>query len=381
MNEKPTSDALSLRDAEILFRPFHSRKLELPTRIVMPPMTRGFSQDGVPGDHVAAYYRRRAENETGLIITEGTFIEEPAASPCANYPNFYGGRALRGWKKVAEAVHATDCRIMPQLWHVGMTRPFTGDIPNPHCHPIGPSGLELDNFRQVTEPMSHTKIEEVIEAFARAAQNAKKLKFDGVEIHGAHGYLIDQFLWEETNRRTDEYGGGIFERTRFAREIILAVRRAVGREFPIIFRFSQWKINHYNAKLARTPDELRELLLPLSEAGVDIFHCSTRRFWEPGFEGSPLTLAGWTKKITNKPVIAVGSVGLDCTFDETFRERESNPAADSLNQLIQRMQSGEFDLIAVGRALIADPAWAAKIHAGRDKEIRVFRREDLQTLH
>lgn len=377
MQEKEMIDALSIRDLEVLFRPFHYRKIDLPTRIVMAPMTRGFSPDGVPTDSVAEYYKRRAENEVGLIITEGTMVDEPSASPSVNYPNFFGGPALRGWKHVVEAVHRTDAKIAPQLWHVGMARPFEGEMPNPELPPIGPSGIELSGFCQVAEPMTKAKIAETIDAFARGAYAAKKLGFDAVEIHGAHGYLIDQFLWERTNRRTDEYGGGIFERTKFARDVVLAVRRAVGRRFPIIFRFSQWKMNHYDARLAATPGELQVIVHALSEAGVDIFHCSTRRFWEPAFEGSPLSLAGWTKKITGKPTIAVGSVGLDRMF---LDEGNGSLSLSSLNPLVQRMRAGEFDLIAVGRALLADPAWAAKVHRSREEEIHCFSKDDLATL-
>ena len=322
-----TQDELKIRDMEILFQPFHSRKLDTPTRIVLPAMTRGFSPGGAPTDEVAAYYQRRAKHEVGLIITEGTFIDEPSASPSSNYPNFFGGAPLRGWKKVLEAVHTTDCKIAPQLWHVGMARPFKGEnLPNPELPPIGPSGIDVNTLRQTTDPMSAAKIEEVIDAFARAAADAKRLGFDGVEIHGAHGYLIDQFFWKETNRRTDEYGGDLVGRTRFASRIIHAVRKAVGSQFPIIFRFSQWKTGHYDAKLARTPVELEDFLTPLTEAGVDIFDCSTRRFWEPEFEGSRLNLAGWTKKLTGKPAISVGSVGLNREFTNVF---DGGPEAET----------------------------------------------------
>lgn len=335
-------DELKIRDMEILFQPFHSRKLSTPTRIVLPAMTRGFSPNGVPTDQVAAYYKRRARHEVGLIITEGTFIDEPSASPSSNYPNFFGGASLRGWKKVLEAVHTTDCKIAPQLWHVGMARPFKGEnLPNPDLPPIGPSGIDVNTLEQTAEPMSIAKIEEVINAFAKAAADAKRLGFDGVELHGAHGYLIDQFFWKETNRRTDEYGGDLVGRTRFASRIIHAVRKAVGSQFPIIFRFSQWKTGHYNAKLAYTPMELETFLAPLTDAGVDIFDCSTRRFWEPEFEGSRLNLAGWTRKLTGKPTISVGSVGLKGDFTNAF---DGGPEAEaaSVEPLAERLKAGEL---------------------------------------
>ena len=373
-------DELKIRDMEILFQPFHSRKLDTPTRIVLPAMTRGFSPSGVPTDQVAAYYKSRAKHEVGLIITEGTFIDEPSASPSSNYPNFFGGASLRGWKKVLEAVHTTDCKIAPQLWHVGMARPFKGEnLPNPELPPIGPSGIDVNTLEQTAEPMSIAKIEEVIDAFARAAADAKRLGFDGVELHGAHGYLIDQFFWKETNRRTDEYGGDLVGRTRFASSIVHAVRKAVGSQFPIIFRFSQWKTGHSDAKLAHTPVELEDFLTPLTEAGVDIFDCSTRRFWEPEFEGSRLNLAGWTKKLTGKPSISVGSVGLKGDFTNAF---DGGPEAEaaSVEPLVERLKAGEFDLIAVGRALLADAEWAEKIRHAREKDIHLFTKEDLKTL-
>jgi 2,4-dienoyl-CoA reductase-like NADH-dependent reductase (Old Yellow Enzyme family) len=227
--------------------------------------------------------------------------------------------------------------------------------------------------------MSESEILEVIEAFAQGAADAKRIGFDGIELHGAHGYLIDQFFWEGTNQRSDRYGGDLVSRTRFAVEIVQACRRAVGPDFPIVFRFSQWKIQDFNAKLASTPKELEQFLTPLVDAGVDIFHCSTRRFWLPEFEGSNLNLAGWTKKITGKPTITVGSVGLDGEFLSAFLEGKGANNA-GLNKLIEMLEREEFDLVAVGRALLSDPAWAAKIRDGRTNELLPFNVESMNTL-
>jgi len=229
--------------------------------------------------------------------------------------------------------------------------------------------------------MSQQDIDDVVAAFARAAADARSCGFDAVELHGAHGYLIDQFFWEGTNQRTDAYGGSMARRGRFAVEIIAAVRAAVGPDFPVIFRFSQWKQQDFSARLASTPQELEAFLAPLGAAGVDIFHCSTRRFWEPEFDGSDLNLAGWTKKLTGKPTITVGSVGLNADFipkpgESTFREAE--PA--SLDELLQRLQAGEFDLVAVGRALIANPDWVQLVQSESLAKMKAFRKEDLATL-
>jgi len=364
-------------NVQALFTPFKLGSLELPNRIVMAPMTRAFSPDGVPGDNVADYYRRRAENSVGLIITEGTVINHPAATGDPNVPSFHGEEALQGWAEVVKRVHAAGGLIFPQIWHVGMTRQI-GDQPNPEALPIGPSGLDLSG-NKVTEPMTVEEIEQVVAAYGQAAADAKRLGFDGVEIHGAHGYLIDQFLWERTNRRTDEYGGDMLKRARFAVEVIAACRRAVGPDYPLIIRLSQWKSADYNAKLADTPEELGKLLALLVEAGVDGFHCSTRRFWEPEFEGSDLNFAGWVKKLTGKPVITVGSVGLDTDFMSLFMEGKG-ASATNIDGLIDRLERGEFDLVAVGRALLADPAWAEKARTGRLNELQPFSPEALRTL-
>lgn len=360
-----TRTTLALRDIEILFSPFLHRKINLATRVVMAPMTRNFAADGIPTAEMAQYYRRRAENELGLIITEGAAIDDPAAAADPDTPHFFGGAALRGWKHICRMVHATSCKIVPQLWHVGMARPTDGSAPNPQEAPIGPSGIDPISLQQTAAPMSRSRIGDVIASFARAAANARRLGFDGVELQGAHGFLIDQFLWAATNHRRDEYGGDLPRRVRFAREVVQAVRKSVGRNFPIIFRLSQWKMEHYDARLVHTPEELAELVQPLSEAGVDIFDCSTRYYDAPEFAGSPLTLAGWVRSITGKPTIGVGAVGV-----------ERKPLGD----LIRRVRARELDLVAIGRALLADYAWAHKTHRGEEASIAPFTRHSLGRL-
>jgi 2,4-dienoyl-CoA reductase-like NADH-dependent reductase (Old Yellow Enzyme family) len=258
-----------------LFTPLTIKNLTLPNRIVMAPMTRSHSPGGIPGADVAAYYRRRAENGVGLILTEGTATAHPAAVSDPNVPHFHGEDALAGWARVLAGVHQAGGRMMPQLWHVGMMRK-PGSLPNPEAPPAGPSGF-MKPGEKIAEPMTEAEIAAVIDAYARGAADAKRLGFDGVEIHAAHGYLIDQFFWETTNRRTDRYGGGVRERTRFAAEVVQACRRAVGPEFPILLRFSQWKIVDYNARLAATPELLATFLEPLANAGVDVFHFSQSR--------------------------------------------------------------------------------------------------------
>jgi 2,4-dienoyl-CoA reductase-like NADH-dependent reductase (Old Yellow Enzyme family) len=361
---------------DTLFRPFQLKSLNLKNRIVMAPMTRSFSPNGIPSDNVADYYRRRAEGEAGLILSEGTVINRTASSNDPNIPHFYGEKPLAGWKKVIDEVHAAGGSMAPQLWHMGIMPPLGEWLPATPFE--GPSGFVAESV-QGGVAMTENDIADTIAAFASAAADAKRLGFDSIELHGAHGYLIDQFFWDAFNQRTDGFGGKtITERSRFAVETIKAVRAAVGEDFAIIIRLSQWKQQNLNVKLANTPDEMAAWLNPMAEAGVDIFHCSQRRFWEPEFEGSELNFAGWAKKLTGKATISVGSVGLSGEFMGAFRGEASQPR--SLEELVNRMDKGEFDLIAVGRALLADPEWIKKVTQGRINELKGFTKEALATL-
>ena len=242
--------------AAALFTPFTFKGLKLPNRVVMAPMTRSHSPDGVATDDVAAYYRRRAEGQVGLIISEGTGPERPASLNDPHVPRFHGENELAAWKKVIDEVHAAGGLMAPQLWHV-YAAVHTASRPGLLSGPYdSPSGLSRPDKR-FGEGMSDVDIADAIAAFARAAGDAKRLGFDAVELHGAHGYLIDQFFWEGTNVRDDLFGGPeLPQRARFAVEILKAVRAEVGPAFPVIIRISQWKQQDFNVKLANTPREM-----------------------------------------------------------------------------------------------------------------------------
>jgi len=365
-------------DARIarLFEPLRIGRLELSSRVAMSPMSRYFCADGVPRQPSADYYRRRAETGVGLIISEGTYIGHPTAASYAGVPHFWGEAALAGWQQVVDTVHEAGGRMFPQLWHTGSFRQSWMGW-EPGVPPVGPSENlnAFTNHPESTRAMTDGDIAEVIDAYARAAADAERLGFDGIEIHGAHGYLIDEFFWERTNRRTDRWGGNRRDRTRFASEVIAAMRARVDADFPISFRFSQWKQQDYTVRLAETPDQLLDVLGPLVDAGVSILHASTRRLWEPGFpELGELTLAGWVKKLTGVPVIAVGGAGLD-------RPGLKAAAPASLAILEAPLARGDFDILAVGRALLADPLWLEKVRNGRVAETVGYDKSHLETLY
>jgi len=369
-----------MTDISPLFRPFRLHGMELKNRIVMAPMTRSRSPGGFPNDENVAYYARRAAGEVGLVLSEGTLNRRKGASNDANIPLFWGEQALAGWKRVIDAVHAAGGKMGPQIWHQGMSRkPGTGHFPDAPCD--GPSGITLQGKKVADEP-SEAEVLDMAQAYADGASDAQRLGFDCIELHGAHAYLIDEFFWERTNQRTDRFGGSIERRAEFAAEIIRRCRAAAGR-LPIIIRISQWKSVDYNAKVAVNPEELERWVRVLADAGVDAIHCSQRRILEPEFpevDGPRgLNFAGWVKKLTGLPTISVGSVGLTSEFTGAFRGEGS--AAGKLDETLERLDRGEFDLVAVGRAVLQDPEWALKVKQGRLDDLRDYDAKALQTYY
>jgi 2,4-dienoyl-CoA reductase-like NADH-dependent reductase (Old Yellow Enzyme family) len=350
-----------LPDVTSLFTPFRIKGLTLENRFVMAPMTRQRSPGNAPGQTNVDYYARRAAGGVGLILSEGTIIDRPGRNHQRDVPDFYGAAALQGWKRVIDAVHASGGKMAPQLWHVGLATP-------------NPKGYDQPADLEGPANMSREDIHATIAAFARAAADAKRLGFDAVELHGAHGYLIDQFFYDVTNQRTDEYGGKtISGRNRFAVEVLQAVREAVGPEMVVILRLSQWKQQDYDFKIARSPEEMEQWLVPLAEAGADVLHMSQRRYWEPEFAGSDLNAAGWAKKLTGRPTITVGSVALTGDLMGAFAGESAAPKR--LDELVRRFERGDFDLVAVGRPLLDDPTWVQKVEQGRWSELREFTKE------
>ncbi|MEZ5936813.1 MAG: NADH:flavin oxidoreductase [Hyphomonadaceae bacterium] len=358
-------------DVSALFQPFTIKGLTLKNRIVMAPMTRGRSPNGIPTEENAAYYRRRAEHDVGLIVSEGTLIPRKGAADSPNYPLFWGEEALAGWQRTIDAVHAVGGKMAPQLWHLGMSRkPGTGHFPDAPSD--GPSGVTLSG-KKIGEEPSEEEVLAYAQAYADAAADAKRLGFDAIELHGAHSYLIDEFFWPVTNHRTDRFGGSIEKNAEFAAETIRRTRKAIG-DLPLIIRISQWKSVDYNARIATTPQEMERWVKVLVDAGVDMIHCSQRRIWEPEFpeiDGEKgLNFAGWVKKLSGLPTISVGSVGLSSEFTASFRGEGS--AKGDLSNAIERLEKGEYDLVAVGRALLQDPEWATKVKEGRWDDLKDY---------
>lgn len=344
-----------------LLEPMTLAGLPLNSRFVMAPMTRFRSPGGVPTPEVAAYYRRRAENGIGLIISEGVLVGHPSAGHETTVPQMTVGPAEKGWRRVTDEVHTAGGRIAAQLWHLGSAREPVDGIAA-----WTPSGVPSNSHA-----MTLADADTLLAAYSDAARVAVRAGFDAVEIHAAHGYLLDEFLWPYTNRRTDRFGGSPAARAAFPAEVVRAVRRAIPAEIPVIVRFSQFKERDYAARIAESPAELAVLLGAFATAGADVLHASQRNFADPAFPGSPRNLAGWAKHLTGLPSITVGSIGLSRDF----------LGSSALRELLHRLDAGEFDLAALGRILLGNPAWVTLAAAGRLDEIHNYRKADEDTYY
>lgn len=358
----------NLRD--ILFSPFESPHLSLKNRIVMNPVPTGFVDKGEPTEENIKFYGLRAKS-VGLIIAGAINIEHPTATNNEKVPNIIPKNYPFLWNKVTQAVHDEKSKIVAELWHSGSSRAFSS--PQLATNVSTPSGVV--GKERVGEPLSNEEIEEIIQSFANAAKAAKDFGFDGIDIHGAHGSLIHDFLASDTNKRTDKYG--INNRTKFVEEVIKECRKRVGEDFPIIIRLSNFKNYNPQAKLVADSVELKNIVTAISNAGVDIFDCSEINYFNDAIAGEKGNLSYWIKRFTNKPVIATGGLGssgiLYKDIPKLIKEVVSNPSMsypylqkDEVKvfhpaRLISDFNNGKFDLVAFGRPLLINANWIEEL--------------------
>jgi 2,4-dienoyl-CoA reductase-like NADH-dependent reductase (Old Yellow Enzyme family) len=368
-------------DITPLLQPLQVRGLRLRNRFVMPGMQRYWCADGAPDLRLREYYRRRVLGGASLVISESCAVDHPSATKNPTFARI-APSTREAWRECVAGVHEAGGAMFLQLWHQGAVN-YGGDAEsNPDFVAVSPSGLAHPG-EPFGRAATQADLDSLREAFVQGALDAEEIGADGVELHAAHGFLLDQFLWPGTNERTDRYGGpSITDRAAFVAEVTAAVRAATGPEFVISVRLSQWKESDYDAKIVQQPAELGQLITLLRGAGADLFHVSTRRFWTPEWEGSDLGLAGWAKSFTDAPVIAVGSIGLDIDVMASLAGKEGRPTgATRIDELVRRFRRGDFDLVSVGRSQIGDPDWVAKMTDHRVPEIRGFRANDTALPH
>lgn len=340
----------------MLFSPGRIGTLELPNRIVMAPMATSFaSAEGEVTEWMLDYYAKRARGGAGLIIIENANVDYPSGKSGTTQLRVDQDRFIPGLFRLAQAIHAEGAHCALQINHAGAVAKKASEEGG---QPVAPSEWPDGLYSTDPKTLAISEIQVIIARFAMAAQRAQKAGFDAVEIHGAHAYLIAQFLSPLTNHRQDVYGGNCDGRTRFAREILIEVRKAVGPDFPIIFRLAVSEILEGGID----PQESADIAKMLMNTGVDAFDLSVGTHYrlnrsmcselEPMsyVQGWRLNLVEKMKKHLKVPVIAVGPF------------REPNIAEKAIKE-------GKVDFVALGRPFIADPQWAVKALKGRDAEI------------
>ena len=344
-----------------LFSPTRAGAIDLATRIVMAPLTRNRAPGATPTPLMAEYYAQRANPDTGagLIISEATAIS-PQGQGYADVPGLYGTEQLDGWKKVTQAVHAQGGKIVCQLWHVGRV---SHHILQPgNADPVAPSAIRAEaktyvfneqgqgHFTPVSAPraLHRHEIPQIVHDYAAAARNAvKSAGFDGVEIHGANGYLLDQFLKTGANQRTDQYGGSIENRARFLLEVMTAVTAEIGAD-RVGIRLSP--VTPANGIDDAEPQPLFDYLIrqlaPLGLAYIHVIEGATGGPRE--VPGRPFDYAAM--KAAYRQAGGRGAWMVNNGYDPVLAE--------------DAVASGRADLVAFGKAFISMPDLAARIRHG-----------------
>lgn len=335
-----------------IFEPFNIAGMTLKNRVGLAPMTRiSATEEGLVTDKMVAYYRSFAEGEFGLIITEGTYIDQKHSQAYQYQPGIACEEQAQAWQSVVNAVHAAGAKIVMQLQHAGplsQGNRFVNESIAPSA--IQPTGEQLafylgEGAFPIPREITKDDIAEVKQHFVDAAIRAKSVGFDGVELHGANGYLLDAFLTAYTNERHDEYGGTTENRVRFLVEAIQDVKKAVGENFVVGIRISQAKVNNFSYKWPAKEQDAQIIFESLGQAGADYIHITEYQAWQPAFETGSDSLVALAKKYSQLPILANGQL-------------------DQPERAYEMIDNGHADLVTLGKGALANHDWVKKINNG-----------------
>ncbi|OLN22305.1 NADH:flavin oxidoreductase [Domibacillus antri] len=346
-----------MTNSTVLFTDVTLGTTRLENRTGVAPMTRtSATQEGLATEQMVSYYEKFARGGFGFIVTEGIYPDDQYSQGYLGQPGIINDEQMQAWKKVVEAVHQQGSKIIAQLMHAGALSQgnrFVKETMGPSA--VEPKGEQLGIYGgegSFPTPREATKqdIADVIAGFTEAAKRAKEAGFDGVEIHGANGYILDQFLTDYTNQRTDEYGGSTENRVRLSVEVVKAVRAAVGPDFTVGIRISQGKVNDHTHKWAGKEKDAEIIFGQLGRSGVDFIHVTEYEAWQPAFpEGQGASLAALAKQFGRVPVIANGHL-------------------EDPEQARAILEKGEADAVTIGRGALANGDWANKVKNGEKLE-------------
>lgn len=334
-----------------LFSPYTLGSLGLKNRTVVSSLTRASASDeGLVTPAMVQYYESFAQGGWGLIATEATYVDLQYSQGYLNQPGIASQAQAESWREVVRAVHAHGTPIYMQLFHGGAVNQGNHWVQGSIApSAIAPKGTQISRYRgnggpfQTPREITPKEIHAVIDSFALAAQRAIEAGFDGVEIHGANGYLPDQFLTTYTNQRHDLYNGDVRHRLRFHLQLLQAVRAAIPGQLLGV-RLSQTKVNDLEYVWPGQMEDARVIFSEIAQTGVDFIHVAAHQGLAPVF-GSAQSLSGLAKTFSGLPVIANGKL--------------QDPALAN-----QALVDGEGDLVSIGKGALADAHWAAKVQAG-----------------
>ncbi|WP_422659249.1 NADH:flavin oxidoreductase [Paenibacillus sp. EC2-1] len=341
-----------MSDTKKLFEPFNIGRITLKNRVGVAPMTRiSATEKGLVTDRMVKYYRSFADGGFGLIITEGTYIDDKYSQTYQFQPGIAYEEQAQEWKRVVDAVHSQDTKIFMQLQHTGplsQGNRFVNETIAPSS--VQPKGEQLKFYLgegafRLPREITKEEIVDVKKSFVDAAKRAKSIGFDGIELHGANGYLLDAFLTEHTNKRNDEYGGTTENRVRLLVEIIQDVREAVGENFTVGIRISQSKVNDYAYKWSAKEHDAKTIFGALGKSGLDFIHVTEFEAWKPAFDTGKDSLAVLAKKYSQLPIIVNGQL------------EKPERASKMIN-------NGDADMVTLGKGALANHDWVKKVKNG-----------------
>jgi 2,4-dienoyl-CoA reductase-like NADH-dependent reductase (Old Yellow Enzyme family) len=328
--------------------------VSLRNRFAVAPMTRvSASEDGTATETMARYYERFARGGFGLVVTEGIYTDQAFAQGYLNQPGITDDGQGHAWRPVVDAVHRHGARFVAQLMHAGAISQgnrFRDATVGPSA--VQPKGHQMEFYYgkgayPMPAAMTEEQIADAVEGFAASAARAVSAGFDGVEIHGANGYLIDQFLTDYANRRNDQWGGDTLRRTTLVRAVFEAVRARVGTNVPVGVRISQGKVNDFVHKWAGRDQDAEAIFGTLAEAGASYIHVTGHNVWEPAFEGGRDSLVALARRYApHVPLIANGGM------QDAARAQE--------------VMAAGADIVALGKVALANPDFPNRVRAERE---------------
>ncbi len=342
---------------DTLFSPFQLKRFTLKNRLGLAPMTRmSAGEDSIPRQDVLDFLVRRAENGVGIIYTEAIVTDYESAQGYPGQARMLTQRQLDAWKPVVEAIHRQGAIAVMQMFHCGrMAWPEV----NPAHRVIAPSSITPQQDNPLTgapypvpDVMSRFDISHVINGFVETARGAVAAGFDGIEIHGAHGYLISQFLSAYTNKRIDEYGGSVTNRFRFFHEVIAAVKAVVPDDRLLLARISDWGVADMEVSLFETREAYQQVVGLLAAEPIDALSISTYQFQQPAFD-SGKNMAQLAREVTDLPLLLCGGI-----YDRASAEAALQDA----------------DIVLSGKSLLLNPNWVEDVRHG--KTLERFQSED-----